>query len=234
MKDEMINKLDKNYIESRILPGYEGVCKEIEFIEGFIPEFFSKNGEANNIKIMYEKLDEINKSDESKEVSCVDVNKGFHIYKEYVEGMLKFINDIKNVDMLTESRDFENYSSQFNQAKRKDALFIDAIYGGNINQSVNTNVTEAVSNIEFLIEFIPELKILKEYCDTLHNSSINSNDTTKEKLFNESSEMFYESVGYYIHSTVKNVLSTFCDINDKLNEEIVTTESVKDNFKLFI
>ena len=66
----------------------------------------------------------------------------------------------------------------YNFARDKDSLFVNSLYGGNLNKSVDTLVSEATTNVEFLIDFIPQLKELKEKCESVH-SLITDEDTAK-------------------------------------------------------
>ena len=213
----------------QIANSYERVTKEISYIESVIPEFFSNRGEASSIKAMYES---IGKEKESplfnKTVPYVDINKGAHIYTEYVDGMIEFINDIEEIN---ESTKINSYEDKFMVARDRDSIFIESLYGGNLNKRVETTVTEATSNIEFLIDFIPELRTIQEKCDKIYEESKKETSEVKGKLLKESADMLFESVSNYCFNTVKNIFECYDDIQCALAEKPIKS---KEEFVLFI
>lgn len=211
---------------------YTRVESMITFIESFIPEFFSKDGEEKGIRSMYKDLHVAMESVfYDKKVPCVDIHHGFHIFKEYLEGMNAFISDVKEADGALEMESFEE---KICSAREKDGLFIESLYGGSLNKVVDTELSEATSNIEFLIDFIPELKRMKETCKEYHESAIEEGD--KGRLIKESMDMLYDSISHYCYHTIENVITTYESIQRSLSGEDVTMESVETKkvaFKLF-
>ena len=214
MSINYIEELNKKHEELKnVTETYNRLCEEIEFIESVIPEFFSNQGEADGIRNMYKTIKVKMESPLFDiRVSCPDINRGSHIYNEYVEGMIQFINDIENIN---ESVELDTFEEKFTVARDKDSLFVNSLYGGNLNKSVDTLVSEATSNVEFLIDFIPQIKELKEKCENVH-SLITDEDTAKSKLFKESSDMLFESVSNYCYNTVKNIFECYTKIQDEI------------------
>ena len=219
---------DKHEELKSITETYDRVCEEIAFIESVIPEFFSNSGEGEGIRSMYKTIKVKMESPlYDIKVSCPDINRGSHIYNEYVEGMIQFIDDIGTINESVELNAFEE---KFTVARDKDNVFVNSLYGGNLNKSVDTLVSEATSNIEFLIDFIPQLKDLKSKCDLVHES-VMDDDSAKSKLFKESSDMLFESVSNYCYNTVKNIFECYTQIQDKIGN--TKHEKVIPEFVLF-
>ena len=209
---------------------HERVLQEISFIESVIPEFFSNRGEADSIKNMYKEIREAKESPLfDKKIPYIDINRGSHIYTEYVDGMIEFINDIHNIN---ESATMNSFEDKFMTAREKDEIFVNSLYGGNLNKAVETDLTEATSNIEFLIDFIPELKVIREKCDKVYSDSLSDSDeSAKGKLIKESSDMLFESVTNYCYNTVCHIFECYDDIQKSLHDVPVKN---KEEFTLFM
>lgn len=210
----------------------DSLIKNIEFYESYIPEFFSSNGEAKGIKEMYQGIRQSLGTEKS--IICADVNQSAHIYREYMEGMISFIHDISK-SIFTESTDeMSVYEQKFEKAKQKDSIFIESLYDGKLNEKTEMVLSEAVANVEFLIDFIPELQTMKECCIGLHKSLINANEDEKKSLLSESLNMLYESVDNYCYSTLMNIVNIYTDIRESLfNEDVATDTMSPESFVLF-
>lgn len=230
-----------NVIEKRHLANSEAeksinlLIDQIDMYEASIPEFFSVTGEAEGIKKMYK---EIEKSlggnlTEEKSIFCADITNNHKVYMEYVDGMMKFIYDINNIVVNeSTSEELEKFSSKFESAKKNDSLFIESLFTGELSKPSVKPLSEAVSNIEFLIEFVPSLNKIKNDCIVLSESVIDDSNATKKELINHSLEMLYESVDNYSYNVLKNIVECYYNINDVLfNEEKPKDESKK--FQLF-
>lgn len=202
----------------------------LAFYESFIPEFFSKNGESEGIKKVYKSIKENMGSEKS--IISSDITKSGYIYKEYMEGMTSFINDIFNTAITESTDELKSYKEKFEKAKEKDSLFINSLFNGSLNEQVEMPLSEAVCNLEYLIDFIPELSDMKEKCSNLNESYNNIDNNEKEALINNSLNMLFESVDNYCYSTIKNIVTTYSEIQDKLFNETVQNNNVN-NFKLF-
>lgn len=210
----------------------DSLIGSIEFYESFIPDFFSKTGEAKAIKEMYNGIKQT--MDLERTVICSDVNAGAHIYREYMEGMISFINDIAQT-VITESCDeLKTYEEKFEKAKQKDAMFIESLYDGKLTAKTETVLSEAVANVEFLIDFIPELQTMKKQCQSLYESFKDEQNEEKKSLLDGSLNMLFESVDNYCYSTISNIVSVYTDIQNTLNNQ--NTQQVisqPTSFKLF-
>lgn len=211
-----VTLLDENHEAYKTEKASDKVIKELTFFESFIPNFFSTAGEAESIKRIYRGIKE---KEITEKVSCVDVNKGSHIYHEYMDGMIQFINDIKNVEMCENANQIDQYADQFARAKQNDSVFIESINGGNLNENVELDIQEATSVLEYLIDFIPEISSLKQNCVNMQESYTSFEDEKKNQLVQNCMNMFYESVDDYCYKTLRNIINTYYDINNALFHE---------------
>lgn len=207
----------------------ENVTTEISFYESFIPNFFSVNGEAEGIRMMYETVED----KEEMTIECVDVNKSGSIYQEYLEGMKSFLTDISQSSSTVSEFTMESFQEKMNTAKNNDTLFIESLFNGSpeINPKVSTKLTEAVQNVEYLIDFVPQMKQMKETCESVSSllDNIPENESTKHSLIQEGLNMMYESVGNYCSSMLSAVLTDYNMINSMINP----SNPVERNFQLF-
>lgn len=211
----------------------KSLVKNIEFYESYIPDFFSKNGEAAGIRNMYKAIRE--SMDCEKSVVCANIDCSANIYREYMEGMINFIFDISDATFTESCDELKAYESKFEKAKTKDSLFIESLYGGKLNEKKEMVLSEAVANIEFLIDFIPELQTMKKQCKTLYESTKRETNEAKRTLLDESLVMLYESVENYCYSTISNIVDIYTDINTTLFDTKVKQQLAPSDtqFRLF-
>lgn len=218
---ELFNELKNRHIKfEKRENSLEAFSNEMNFYESFIPYFFSKNGEADNIKNMYENINYDMEDHCEKSISCIDVNRCYDVYKEYVDGMMKFIVDI--CENGNNDKKLDAFESKLDIAKNNDAIFIESLYAGKIpDYTIHEKpLSEAVQNIEFLIDFIPQLSVLKENCSSLANKIVDCETTNKrkEELLIESMGMLYNSIDQYCYGTLYNILTDYQKINNVLEE----------------
>ena len=202
----------------------------IAFYESFIPEFFSKTGEANNIRKMYKDLRQ--EKNENKSISCISLTESATIYAEYIDGMTKFINDIKEIEITESTDDLVPFTEKFNNAKQNDSAFIESLFNGKLTEERDTVLTEAVSNVEFVIDFIDSIKDMKSRCNEI-KESVNNDNQVKKELLQNCYNMLCESVNNYCFNVLKSVISTYNSINDSLYSENKKSEIKEEGFKLF-
>lgn len=194
----------------------EKVEKELDYFESFIPEFFSKHGEAKGVRALYESIRSDLENDITKTIRCVDVHKAGNTYQEYLEGMTSFINDIQLSDIPdTESEVSQKFQRQIGLAKESDQGFIRSLFdnSGEEEHIVEMSVSEAVQNLEYLIDFIPALKQYKEKCNEMEEKRM-ENDSVKAKLISESIDLMQESIGRFSYHTIRNIVETYRNLND--------------------
>lgn len=233
--------MDVNYLEvldkkneelKSVTDSYKRVIDTLTYIESFIPEFFSKDGEERGIRKMYKDIRvAMESSSLNNEVPCIDIHHGHYIYKEYLEGMSSFINDINALDEDTELPEFEE---KLTTARSNDSAFVKSLYGGSLNAVESASLADATSNIEFLVDFIPDISKFKETCESYHNYDTES-ESPKNTLLKESTEMLYDSISDYCYNAIKNVVSTYESIQKVLSGESIIQESEEEKvpFVLF-
>lgn len=220
-------------IREQIMEGsfnLEDFGDNIEFYESFIPEFFSKTGEADNIRKMYKDIR--NDKNELKTVEYIPVVESATLYTEYIDGMVKFINEIKETAITENVADLDAFSTKFNNAKQNDSAFIESLFNGRLTEKRDVALTEAVSNVEFVIDFISNIGEMKSRCEEIKESVDSSNDAIKTELLVNCYNMMCESVNNYCCNMLKAVIDTYQNINKSLYSESNTTESKEKGFKL--
>jgi hypothetical protein len=197
--------------------------KELKAYKDIIPEFFSRNGEATGIRNLYEKINDTEYS--NKVINSIDLNVTESIYDDYLNGMYTFIQDL-NTAVVRESDNVDEYEEKLSTAKENDSVFIESIFGGNLNPSIESSVKEATDNLEVLINFIPKI-------DNFYNKSIILNESMNNgnKLVGDSIELICESVGNYTYNVIKNIMTTYYDIIESFEEK--SKEKKIPNYKLY-
>ncbi len=204
----------------------EKLMDEGKFILQFIPKFFSLNGEANKIREMYRAI-ETDICD--KKLLCSDVYVIGNIYKEYIDGMLEFIEDIKNVPE-TNVTSIKGFKEKFIKAKENDAKFIDALYNGNVSDKSDLSLKEAVLNIEYLIDLIPYANSMMNKCKDMDHQCDDCANNDKTKLIRESMNLLFDSVRRYLYVTTKVIVDTYYRILETIK---VCQEKPEEKFVLF-
>lgn len=187
---------------------------EINDYLNFIPSFFSENGDAKSIHELYVNLRDNKIS--SKKIDFIDINQSSYVYNEYMEGMKHFISDIFECNYMTENSN--EIKDNLDKASHNDSLFIESIFGGNNNEKISDNLKNASKNIEFLIDFIPTLESFKK--DAMEmiertNTLSRENDT----ILNDSIDMYMESVSHYSYQIIKNIITTYDEIQNSINNK---------------
>lgn len=231
---DMIDNFTKSHLDykSNIKSKYERLNSEATYFESFIKDFFSQDKEKNQIREMYENIREDMLDTDRKVINVVDVSKSTSMYKEYLEGMISFINDGINIIKEGKEDAIHKFKDQLNKAENNDSIFIESIYGGNLNTAVESNLDDAVTNIECLIEFIDDNKSMINECTKIHDS-INDIRSDEKGLLLESADMLYESINNFSYNTLNNIFKTYCSINDALSSETTPVVKQSSGYKLF-
>lgn len=222
-----------NSFKTKCKSSYETVISEATYFTDSIKNFFSNNGEAAGIKSMYESIKEDMISDSPKVISCVDINIGSSMYKEYVEGMVKFIDDFKNAIMENKADELSKLKEQLSVAKNNDSIFVESIYGGQLNSIKETRLDDAICNIEYLIEFNDDISNMINECTAIHESFESIDDSEDKDSLIEAANLLYESIDNFSFKTLNNIFKTYCSINDSLSSPVAEPLTKEPVYKLF-
>lgn len=175
-------------------------------IERFIPDFFSKNVEADNVRMIYRTIREQDFS--NKTIECVDVYKASDIYQEYVHGMVDFLREIIDGANTAFSVNEENkYNDLINKATARDYEFIKSCFGGVVNPISTQGLKDAVRNVEMLIDFNDQLIAFKNTADTL-KSSVSDVDADNEML-TRAVNLYQNSVIRYCYFMISTIFDSY-------------------------
>lgn len=199
---------------------------EIKNYLNFIPEFFSETGDAKSIRNIYSKMSDRRNSD--KKIDFIDINQSAYIYKEYSDGMKKFISEIIESDVVTET---SNIITNLDNAISNDSLFIESIFGGSNNVMTTDTIKDASKNLEFLVDFIPTLE---SYIDdaNMFVERVDALSKVDDVTVLKTLDMYMESVSHYAHQVMENVIKTYLNIQSILSTQPVNVIS-KQNYVLY-
>jgi len=206
----------------------ESTLEELSMYESFIPEFFCEYGNEDKIRKIYRTLKE-GDYDESSTAEIVDLYESDRIYKEYYEGMAEFVKDViaeRNSDLTQESVSDKNWEN-LNKAKSADSGFVKSIFGGDYNKREQMVMTEAVKNLEFLIDFIPTIGEMKKSSMVLSDAA----NTIKGELATESVKLLCDSVCNYCYESIATTMDTYELIDQTLYP--APEQTVTYTFKMF-
>lgn len=205
----------------------ESAVATLDYLKSTIPAFFSRNGEAKSIHNMYDYLSE--SADEPVEnqamIECCDVRKADEIYDEYLTGMEKFINECMQANI--EDSSLITFKENVETVKLSDSVFIESIFGGNLNEKKEQTLVEASDNIEYLVDFMPKIEEIRNKITSLTeavDTQIMSTDAQKE-LLRDSLTMMYESVVNYCRTNIENIFETYDGIIKTINNPEGDTSS---------
>ena len=137
------------------------VNKELTTYADIIPEFFSYDKEALKLKALYKKLKELDYV-RNRVISCIDVERAGNLYMEYFTGMCSFINKYIDEAKSENTENLPLMEKQLQTAIQADPLFIDSLFGGKNNERVEKELTDAIQNVEYLVDFIKVLMNIRE------------------------------------------------------------------------
>jgi hypothetical protein len=214
-----LSDIHQSFLEN---PTLESVKEEIACYESFIKNFFTKEGHGLEVKFIFN-----DKRDNSEvRLESTDLSKVQEVYSEYIGGMMNFINDIVSANVISESEEVSSLQEKFNRAKENDSQFIESLCTKYVEKG-DYLLTEASGNIAFLIDFIPEMNILLNYCESTASKVAGRED----QLSKDSLSMVYESVSHYCNYVINESINVYESIDNILNGK--PDEGPKEVFKLF-
>lgn len=200
--------------------GCECIKNTIEKYDAFIKNFFSCNGSATGIRNIYSILRDDPMMREKK-ICTIDLNRSYNIYSEYHDGMKAFISEI--IETISTNRfnnietDIDTFVEKLKKAQECDKDFILSLFNGENNREEESDVCDALKNIEFLIDFIPQMHKMKESCIELQDMSLGcglDKSSPACKLINDSLYLLYSSISEYCYKCIVEVVSIYTKIYD--------------------
>lgn len=200
--------------------------KELDCYINIIPDFFSYKNEAIKIKELYKKLKELDYA-RNKVISCVNIDCAGYLYKEYFDGMYSFIDRFFK-EVSSNSENVSLMEKQLQTAIQGDPLFIDSLFGGKNNEPVEVELTTAIKNVEYLVDFLDLLKGMKQMvadvCNRASELSTYEHCVTVVKLI-------VTSVCTFSNLTISGIMDIYDSIQCSIDNK--TTNKDAHSFKVF-
>lgn len=203
------------------------LLKEVGAFRNIIPEFFSVRGEANTIRRLYNDLADIDYA-KNVVIPFVDVNLGAHIYWDYYTGMMKFVDNVRSAISSQDEEKLEVMKDQLQTAINGDQLFIDSVFGGSNNKRKDEELTGAISNVEFLIDFIQMLDNIQNNID-----GICIKCAAEHEVMNKCVTLVFSSVESFCYRTILTILDTYELILQKMYPELANPVKVESVMMIF-
>lgn len=202
--------------------------KELTYYSNIIPEFFSYNNEALKIKALYKKLKELDYT-RNKVISCINVEQAGCLYTEYFTGMCAFINNYINEACSDNSTNLQLMEKQLQTAIQADQIFIDSLFGGKNNEVCNEELTDAIKNVEYLVDFLNVLNSMRENLNTICCKA--ETVFTKYDYIINAVRLIANSTCSISNRIICTIMDTYNDINNSLDDKSGT--QADNTFKVF-
>lgn len=140
---------------------------ELSAYETAIPEFFSYKNEAVRIKELYKKLKNLDYA-RDRIISCVDMGCACYLYRDYFTGMYNFIDKFFK-EAGSHGENISLMEKQLDTAINGDPVFIESLFGGKNNEPSEQVLTDAIGNVEALVDFLDQIKSMKQMVSDVCN-----------------------------------------------------------------
>jgi hypothetical protein len=207
---------------------FDTVDKELSVYTKVIPEFFSYNNEALKIKALYKKLKELDYV-RNRVITCIDVDRAGHLYMEYFTGMCTFIDKFINEACAENPENLPLMEKQLQTAIQADPVFIDSLFGGKNNERCEEELTNAVKNVEYLVDFLNTLNDMRNAIATICDKAIPVSE--KYGFILHAVRLAANSACSASHKIICTILDTYNDINCSLDDKPVV--QVDNTLKVF-
>lgn len=184
---------------------FDNANQELLTYTNIIPEFFSYNKEALKIKALYKKLKELDYT-RNRVIPCIDVNRAGCLYMEYFTGMCTFINKFINEACSENPENLPLMEKQLQTAIQADPIFIESLFGGKNNERCDEELTDAIKNVEYLVDFLDVLTNMRNSVATICDKAM----------------PIYEKYGFILHA-VRLVANSSCAVSNRIICTIMDT-----------
>lgn len=206
------------------------ICKkamdELTCYEHIIPDFFSYNNEAPRIKALYKKLKELDYS-RNKVIPCVKASCAGYLYNEYFQGMTKFIEAFLD-EVSGNGVNLSTMEKQLQTAMQGDKLFIESLFGGKNNEVCDEELTSAMQQVEYLVDFFETVKCIKRSVSSITDRAASCGDMS---VVIDVVRLITNSTGEFCYRMITNIMNTYTAINDCVDGK--SEKPVDQSFKVF-
>lgn len=239
---EYAKKLKDSYEQTKTQIGGASSIEDLEqayteamdfYCNDLIPGFFSSRGEGRKIRDMYDNLETFRYARFIQEsaVPTIDLNIASSAYRDYLGGMRTFIDEVCDCRItITESVSetvLEECKGKLETAKANDGKFIESIFGGCNNESHEETVLEASKNVEYLIDFMENVKNDSAQCGVTIDKIKKGIKTKEDETFLlEYGRLMVESMNDYCYHAISEIFQSYKSINDVLTTRGKKSEPV--------
>lgn len=202
------------------------VNKELVFYANIIPEFFSYKNEAVRIKALYKKLKTLDYA-RNKVLSCVNVTCAGYLYDEYLSGMYSFIDNFFK-EVRSNGQNIPLMEKQLQTAIQGDPLFIESLFGGKNNEVVEEELTDAISNVEYLVDFLEKINGMNQMVNDVCNIAI---EFPSYEYSIDTIRLIANSTCLFSNRVIGAIMDIYEAIHNKLDNK--DDKPVDSSFKVF-
>jgi hypothetical protein len=207
-------------------------CVDLLFTEfnkykEIISDFFT--GKENDIKSLYRIIK--NETHSFNKISYIDVNHGNHLYSEYSSGMLGFVKKMIEIQD-TQNINIEAVKNKLEMISKKDCDFRISILGGERNAKTTGSISEAMVNIEVLIDINNDFD---NYIKVLEDLLVKINKENKYiNLITCGIKLYVKSICSHYNECIKLSLNTYSKLNESIKKKTHINGVIKKpEFQLF-
>jgi hypothetical protein len=201
--------------------------EELSAYKTIIPEFFSYKNEAVRIKELYKKLKGLDYA-RNRVISCIDVGCAGYLYNEYFNGMYSFLDKF----FIELGRNGENVAlmqKQLETAIQGDPLFIESLFGGKNNEPSEQVLTDAINNVEYLVDFFDQLKGFDQSIADVCNRA---SELTGYECSIQAVKLIINSTCVFSYRIMSAIMDIYVAIQNSINNKPVAPVE-KPEFKVF-
>lgn len=206
--------------------------EELTAYETCIPEFFSYKNEAVRIKDLYKKLKGLDYV-RNRVMTCIDVGCAGYLYKEYFSGMYTFLDKF-----FSEARGGGNAETialmekQLQTAIQGDPVFIDSLFGGKNNAPSEQVLTDAIGNVEYLVDFLENIKGMKQMVGDVCSVACEFSNANYEPAV-KAVKLIVNSSCLFSYRIIDTIMDIYNDIHMTIDDKPTQTSVEDTSFKVF-
>ena len=199
---------------------HEEAMRELSSYETIIPDFFSYRNEAVRIKELYKKLKQLDYA-RNRVINCVDVGCAGYLYNEYFDGMYTFIDKFF-AEVSGNGSSVQLMEKQLQTAIQGDPLFIESLFGGKNNAPSEQVLTDAINNVEYLVDFLDRLKGLKQMVADICNRA---NELSTYKYSVDAAKLAVKSTCTFSYRILGAIVDIYNSIYESLEDRYVKPDT---------